>query len=331
MDKIKTLRYIIPIIFLVVAFKLLYPHINDLQRLYQFKNNLNYFWIVIAILAQVSQYVEDGFFTKSMFRLINFRIKLWDTVRVASLDVFATRLFPLGQLGPLAATIYFYHKFGIDYDAIIFLNLLYSLAGILLMGFLLIISLPVMPFHTFAVPVHLYLLAVAIFLLLIFLISVILMLRIKNFYKRVFAFLNNLKWFIQFKESLKKTESYKGLFAEHKWKFLMYAGGKNLFYYLADIITLEACFLALHISPHISLIIFAYILSQIAGALTLIPAGLGSTDAALGIIFLSTTINPAVSVVVIILYRLISLLMPFPLGALSYYSLKHQFSEKNKN
>ncbi len=325
MDKLKILRNIILIIFLLLAVKVLYPHISDIQKLYAAKNSLNYFWIVIAILSQLSQYVEDGIFTKLMFKLVNFRIKIKDTVRVASLDVFATRLFPVGQLGPLAATFYFYHKFGIDYDAIIFLNFLYSVAGISLMVLLLLISLPTIPFSTFEIPVHLYLFITVVIMVLISFTVLFLLIRVKDFHKKIFFYFSKFEWFKKVEQILGKVETYKNLFKNHKFRFIGYSFGKNLFYYLADIVTLEACFLAFHVEPHISLIIFAYIISQVAGALTLLPAGLGSTDATLGIVFLSTNINPGISVTVIILYRLISLILPFPLGILSYYSLKKEF------
>ena len=324
MNRWKALRYLILLILLIIFVYTFYPHIGDFKSLYQIRDSLNYIWIIIGILSQASQYLDDGYFTRKILKILHFNIKLSDTIQVAAVDVFATHLFPIGQFGPLASNLYFYRKLGLDTQAVVFFNIVMSIVGVAVLIALFLFSSITIPNKTFPFPVHIYLLTTLFILFMLFLGILFLAFKVVKIQKNLEKFLKKFKWFISFKENFAHLRRYREFLSEKRGKFFAFAVTKSLLYYLADILTLLTCFLAFHTFPSISLVIFAYILSQVAGAITLIPAGIGSTDITLGVIFLSTGIPSGIVVGVIILYRLLSFVLPIPLGAASYYSLKNK-------
>lgn len=85
---------------------------NDFNKLWQLKDTLDYRWIAAAFFSQIFQYVGDGWFSQLLQSDIKVKIK--DSLRIASLNVFAAHILPVGEAGGLAATDHFYRKLGVD-------------------------------------------------------------------------------------------------------------------------------------------------------------------------------------------------------------------------
>lgn len=133
-----------------------------------------------------------------------------------------------------------------------------------------------------------------------------------------------IRWYPQLTHVLQQWPSYGQMLAVHGAKFVVLVDAKSLAYFALDVLTIQTCFLALHISPSIALVATAYMLSLVFGYLAMTPAGLGAADATLTLVFLKAGLNPGAVVGVILLYRLVNVLLPAPFGAWSFYSLKRK-------
>ena len=323
MNKRKAFQYLLFILFLVIAWWEFSPYIGDLGEIYQYRNTLAYWWIGIALLLQTVQYGIDGYFIRELFRILGIKIGLQDTVRISALDIFAIRLVPVGKFGSLAAFIYFYRKLGVSTQFIVYLNLVFGFITVFLQIFIFLLSSSLIHSATFPVPLHTYLLEAIAIASPVLLLLLILVLRVGEFRRLLNTLLHKIPWYRTLEKNLVTLEKFRKLMRKRLGKFLGLAVSKDLLYYLCDVIILESCFLSFHTFISLPLIVFAYIVSLIAGTVSLLPGGLGATDAALGVIFISAKVNPVVTVGVILLYRLVSFLYPFLVGALSYYSLRH--------
>jgi len=99
---------------------------------------------------------------------------------------------------------------------------------------------------------------------------------------------------------------------------------KDLAYYAIDIASIEGCFLALHTAPHVALVATAYLVSLVFGYIAMTPAGLGATDATLTVVLLGGGVSASAILGMILLYRLINVVLPAPLGAWCFYTLRRE-------
>lgn len=330
MTKWQFFRYLLLLLFLVTGIYEFSPHVKELQKLYILRESVNFGWIGVALLAQIAQYAGEGYFTKTLYKIMQFDIKTKDAFRIATMDVFATHLLPLGQFGSVATNFYFLKKLGIETQAILFFNLVWGVVtACVLFAFLILTSLTIQN-QMFSFPVHSYFLVLFTIAVIFFLVLGILLLRSTLFRRFFHPILKKINLEKAFSESREAWKHYKNLFFKQKKKFIGLIVLKDILYFFGDVLIIESCFLALHSSPSFPLVVFAYIVSLIAGYITLTPAGLGSTDATLGVIFLSSHVSPAVTLGVILLYRLVSFLFPIPFGGFSYFLLNRDLKVKKQ-
>src|SRR5581483_3726755 len=106
----KIFKFFIFTAFIFLAIWQFYPYLSDFSKLYKYRYSFNYFWIIIAALFQITQYISEGYFIRKLLKIFNFNVNIKNSIKIAALDVFAIRILPLGYFGPLAAFIYFYRK-----------------------------------------------------------------------------------------------------------------------------------------------------------------------------------------------------------------------------
>ena len=246
-------------------------------------------------------------------------------IKIASLNVLAAHLFPVGEAGSIATAYYFYKKLGVGAQSFIFLSMCWStitFSTLLLMFLTSLFFIPHLPNINFQ--------QVAIAIIFALLIVSILLLASRHLIWRLFK--DPLQKLPIFKELLEFKDSFhhyrKAIFA-HKF-FLLQAIAAAFLYYGTNVITLSFAFLTFGQAPPIAIVIFAYTLSMISGWVTLSPAGLGASEATLIIIFLQFGLDPAKSIGAVLAFRLISFWIPIPAGALSYISLKRHLNINEK-
>lgn len=304
---------------LLVAFALfrLYPHFADFSKIYELKNHINYFYLTIGILAQSGQYIGDGLLSQTLLKIVGVSMSFKNTIKIASLNVLAAHLFPVGEAGSITTAYYFYKKLGVSTQNFLFLSVSWSIITFSVLVVMFLISLLFIPYLP-----KLNFQAASIGIIIAASLSILIFLGARRFIWRKFAGkitrLEIYKELAKFKESLhdhrKAILSHKILLAE--------AIVAAFVYYGTNIVTLTFSFLTFGQLPPISVLTFAYALSMISGWVTLSPAGLGAAEATLLLVFLGFGLDPAQSIGAVLVFRLISFWIPIPAGAFSYISLK---------
>lgn len=318
------LRYLLILILVAIAIWRILPQLKDFREFLDLAENINIPWLTIAIGAQISQYIGDGWLSYLLLRIIGIRINFTKTTLIASLNVFAAHILPVGQAGVIATVYYFYRKLGVDNQSLIFLTAAWSFStGISLIIMLLVsmVFLPKIPYIQFHLSTltqyFLVVASVAIFAIILFRKS--LWPKIENFLKR-HAFAGELLTFIS------NLELHKNAILKNKnLVFLSLVAG--FIYYAGNILTLTACFLAFGYTPNLYMVTFAYFISLVAGWITLAPGGIGATEATMLIIFNEFGIQPSLSIAAMLTFRLISFWIPIPAGAVSYAILHRSFKK----
>lgn len=319
----KVLRWLLILALVSLAIYHLKPHFADFKQIPNLLENVNYFWLLASALAIVGQYFGDGWLSQILLTISGHKINLKQTIKIASIDVFAAHILPIGEAGVIATSAYFYKKLGVKNQGIIFLTIAWALVTNIVLAIFLLISmlfLPKLP----NVPIHLSdlakltITAAAIALLLILIFRKFILGQItKRFannkiYREIQVFFRNLS---QHKDNITKN---KMLTAK--------ATTAALIYYIANIASLYFCFLAFGASPNIAIVTFAYLLSLVTSFITLTPAGIGTSEATMILVFLQFGINPPLATASVLVFRLFAFWLPIPAGALAYLSLKNKDS-----
>lgn len=319
------LRWLILITLIALAIWRIYPHLAELSDFIKITKKVNLVFLFLAILTQIGQYIGDGWLSQLALKIVGIRINLRKTLEIASIDVFAAHIFPVGEAGVIATTYYFYKKLGVDNQSLIFLTIFWSLSTGIALVILLLISLFFMPkipnvsFRPSQPTLYL--------IILLSLLALFLVLSRKTLWPKIEKFLSR---FAPAREILKFTrnlQEHKDTIIRHK-RLSFEAIVAGFIYYLSNIATLAFCFLAFGQLPSLALISIAYFISLIAGWIALSPGGLGATEATLILIFHEFNIEPSLSLAVILAFRVINFWLPIPAGAISYFSLGREFKKK---
>lgn len=329
MKKWTWFRYlIVTVIFIVIVYKFL-PYLKDFEQLSKTFNRISFIWFFAALAVQAGQYLQDGYFTKKALRILDFKIKFRNAVQIGVLDVFSAHLLPVGTFGAMVSMLYFYGKFGLDVHGVLFYNFVIGIFNVLILLFLFIFSSLLVPSSAFIVPINSYLLTAVLIIIAVVSISVFLAFRIKKVRLLMLNFLNRFHWFKSWENSMERWRQYRRLQMEHRVEFAFFVTAKSALYYLCDMFVLLAAFWSLNTHVPLTFIMFAYTMSLLVGYISFLPAGLGSADATLALIFLAMKINPLVVFSAIVFYRIVSFGIPVPVGAVSYLFLRREIRKKD--
>jgi uncharacterized membrane protein YbhN (UPF0104 family) len=107
------LRWLLIIILVGLAIWRLYPYLKDFEKLLELKQNINFVWLTLSAFLIVGQYFGDGWLSQILLQIAGYKINLKTTIKIASIDVFAAHLLPIGEAGVIATVAYFYKKIGV--------------------------------------------------------------------------------------------------------------------------------------------------------------------------------------------------------------------------
>jgi len=316
---LKVLQYLIIIAIVILAVSRLTPHIEDFSKLWDLKDHINYWWILAALFSQVFQYVGDGWFSQILLKISDIKIRFKDSMRIASLNVFAAHILPVGEAGGMAAAYHFYKKLGVDTEKFIFLTICWTA----ITHFLLLMLFIIPSFFLQDITATLNTSIISISITIVTLIILSTYLSRKHLFKKFKKHLGKYKWAKPFISFVQNRKIYTARLKKHPW-LLIQSLIASLIYYASNIATLAFSFLALGIFPSITLIIFAYAAALIFSKITLAPAGIGAAEASLILIFLGAHIDPTIAIGATLIYRFISFWLPIPAGFVSFYSLKKE-------
>jgi uncharacterized protein (TIRG00374 family) len=317
MKRGKYLRYLILIFLIVLATQKIFselPSKEDLKLIFQ---NINYFWVLLALISQTGQYIGDGLLSKELLFLIDYKIGLKDTFRIAALNVFSAHILPIGEAGALTTSYYFYHKLGVKTKDFIFLSISWSVITNIVLAIIFLTALPFLPLINIPLKLNLNNIFAAIAIILTLTFSYLKRKSIWHWLKKSF---NKFQWFGNISDFVQNRSEYKNRLTNNP-KIIFICFWAAAIYYISNILTLSFSFLAFGSFPSFAIIIFAYTISLVSGWVTLAPAGIGATESVLFIIFLASGMDTTTSIATIFLFRLISFWLPIPTGFLSFVSL----------
>lgn len=313
---LKLLQYFLLFAIVGLAIWRLLPHIQDFNKIYELKDNIHYGWLLAALGTQFTQYIGDAWLSRTLLLLVDVKARMKDSIRIASLNVFAAHLLPIGEAGGVAATYHFYRKLGVTPEKFIFLTICWAVIANLLLFLLLIIPV----FFISNKPAFInksLLLAGGGFVL----IGLTLYIGRNIIFVKLEKVFGKYKWFSNISNFFKHSDAYKKLLIENPSTVLQSFLAAGI-YHASNVATLAFSFLAFNTLPPLELIVFAYSASLLFGRITLTPAGIGAVEASLILIFTEmTTVNNYTLLAAIFLYRFISFWLPIPAGLLSFYSL----------
>lgn len=319
----KVLQYLVIIAVIILAISRLSPYVNDFNKLIELKDNINFWWILAAVFSQVFQYVGDGWFSQLLLKVADIKVHFKDAIRIASMNVFAAHILPVGEAGGLAAAYHFYRKKGVSTEKFIFLSICWTGITNILTVLLFIIPSYFLQEITPALNTGIIFVGIFISTLVLLMIYVIR----HHLISKLEKYLGKFKWAKPFFSFYRNRKVYLKRLTQHPWLIFLSILA-SLTYYASNIATLTFSFLALGAFPSMTLIIFAYAASLLFSKLTLAPAGIGAAEASLILIFLGAQIDPTIAVGATLIFRFISFVLPIPAGFLAFYSLKKESHDK---
>lgn len=317
----KALRWILIGGLIALAIWRLSPQLKDLKEFKNLTQNINWFFIVLAVVSQVSQYIGDGWLSQLCLKIVGISINFEKTIKIAALNVFAAHILPVGEAGVIATVYYFYKKLGVDNQSLIFLTLFWSISTGISLAIMLVASMLFLP-KIPSLEIHISRIVLYILVALLLLLLVLFTTR-RSLWPKIEKL---LRGFAPTREIIKFADNlnvYKNDLAKNK-VLVLKAVIAGFIYYAGNIATLAFCFLAFGKLPPLSLVTFTYFISLVAGWITLAPAGIGATEATMVIIFHEFGVEPALSLAAMLSFRLISFWLPIPTGALAYFQLKKE-------
>jgi uncharacterized protein (TIRG00374 family) len=324
---VKILRYALLIAIITFAVTQLWPHLKDFSKLWALKDEIRVQWIAVAVFSQAFQYIGDGWLSYILLEITGTKVRIWDAIKIASLNVFAAHLLPIGEAGGMAAAFHFYRKIGISIEKFIFLTLSWN---VITNGFLiLMIIFSSLTLEEIPISIKPRTLIIAMICILLSIIGIYLS-RKKILAKLEQAF-GKHHWTQDFFSFCRNFGTYKKMITSQPGKILQALAGGAI-YYGSNVATLLFSFMAFGVKPSIMLTAFAFATSLIFGRITLAPAGIGAAEATLILVFLNGGMDATVTVTAVLVYRLMSFWLPIPAGLLSYYSLqKHTYKAVKEN
>lgn len=324
----KIFRFLLILAIVIIAVWQLAPHLRDFGQIYNLRYKINYLWLFFAMISQSGQYIGDGWLSLILLKVTRTRVSFINALRIASMNVFAANLLPVGQAGALATAYYFYKKLGVTNQNFIFLSICWTAittSSLLLIFTFSLITLKELPNLGFS-----YKITALIILLVILSISSLSLISKKIVWPKVRHLISKTAIFQEFALFKKNFPNFKQAIKTNKFSFYK-AFIAAFVFYLSSIFTLMFSFLTFGIKVPFDVAAIAYTLSFVAGWITLAPAGIGATEATMILIFLQFNFPPAEAVAGTLLFRLISFWIPIATGLISYVSLKRTTAQKSSH
>lgn len=326
-------RYLLGALFIGITIWIIYPKLADsLKDAPLLLHEANKSLLLLLVVFQGLAYFGDGWLSKILLGMANFRIKLKDTIRVAILGVIGGQIIPV--FGGTAITYHIYRKFGVSFNNAVFLVFAWTFfvwAVYFLSLFLSLFFIPKSYFDLLSaksVFASVASLLVVAYLLLRrrgkALVGIALPLigavnkMISRFAGEGPIKLDNARTLVsEFFQDIEIAMRHKAKFGQ---AFLA-----ALLFYSGNLATLYVSFLVFGFKPEFALLVLAYVLSWILAVLILVPEAPGVIEASLVAVFIALGFPAHISLFASLLFRLFSYWLPLPLAVHSYLKLKGKF------
>jgi uncharacterized protein (TIRG00374 family) len=146
--------------------------------------------------------------------------------------------------------------------------------------------------------------------------------------------LNQIFRAFRIKREVFKEASVKKLFGElhddyqilsSRWRNLVGPGGWSLIANMAEIATIYAVYIAFGEWVNIGAVIIAYAVANFAGAIAVLPGGIGVYESLMTIVMVSAGVPAGLSLSVTVMYRVINMMTFLPIGYILYHRAVRKF------
>lgn len=318
-------------LFFILAFILL--KFSDFQKVIETIKKAKPLFVLLALFAQVLTYLSVVFLLDNLLMIHNLKIRFSKLIKSVFSMNFLNVAFPSGGLSGTSFLFYFFSKEKIKKGIGAVIVVLYYLFNNL-------------SFYFFLFGVLIYLIAkheikteeimasaVGILVTLFLTLGLYLFFRKKKLFERVlhwvFSQINKISKRITKREVLKEDEVLM-IISEfyHGWhevknkkiqisKSLLYA----IFVHVFDILTIFFLFFALNYKVSLVVLIIGFVLANIFSFLSFIPSGFAVFEVSLALIYSGFGVPFSLAVLVVLVFRFLSLWLPIPVGFWSYRSL----------
>ena len=316
---VRITRYLVLLVMLGLAVHLILPQIASLKHSYQVIQDM-IFWVVgLAILAQTASYLGSGYLLKALVRLSGSYLSILNGTMI-TLAGTSFGMVAGGMVGSSAATFRWMQKKNIPPDAA-------TLAGtfpVLFNDIVLITITLVGLIHLLTVHQLTRLQGISFGLILMFLISLIGLLALSQSKREVLIRLAekaSFRW-AQFSHQPYQPKRIKdylvGLFNAVKillaggWRGPLLGAVLNVAF---DMLSLYLLFIAARNPISLGVLLTGYGLPLLIGRMAfMIPGGVGVVESTMTALYTSLGVPYSVAVVVVLTYRVLSFWLPLVLG-----------------
>ncbi|HZB94563.1 MAG TPA: lysylphosphatidylglycerol synthase transmembrane domain-containing protein [Herpetosiphonaceae bacterium] len=295
-------------------------------------------WLFAAFLIQFAVYLSFAAVYWRSLALLGHRVKLMSMYGIAFVAIFLGRIFPAGGTSTYAFLLYQLRRRGVPdgtgaitvtLDGLSYYATFFSL---LLAGFVYL-------FTQGQLRVNQVLFIVLIVLGIIFLVMYIWALHYDRplLTRRALALKNRVARLLH--RSWGDTgvlafiaEVYDGmaLVKRNRWGFLQLVG-LQLVALLLDCLTILLLFRSLDVAPHFSIVLLGYCLANFFSAVTSLPGGGGSFEAAMTLTFTQLELRSEIAISVTLLYRLLAFWIPLFVAGIVYQYIQKGPSEPSSH
>lgn len=322
-------------LFFILVFVLL--KFSDFQKVVETIKKAKFIFVLLALSAQVFTYISVAYLINILLETHNLKIKFVKLVKGVLSMNFLNVAFPSGGLSGTSFLFYFFSKEKIKKGiGAIIVVLHYLFNNLSFYFFLFGVLIYLIAKHE--VRADEFIASIAGFLVTLFLtFGIYLFFRKKKLFEKVlhwiFSRINKISRRIAKREVLKEAEVFM-IISEfyHGWgevknkkiqisKSLLCA----IFVHVFDILTVFFLFSALNYKISLAVLVIGFVLADVFSFLSLVPSGFAVFEVSLALIYSGFGVPFELAVLVVLVFRFLSLWLPIPIGFWSYRSLTEEY------
>lgn len=320
------------IIFGVIAVGLyfLLPRLVGTRDAFSLITKANYWWLGVALLAEIASFMGYAFLTRFVFRLLKAELSLGLVTRINLSGFAASRLFSIGGIGGFVVTYQALAKRGVSRSI--------AVVAVATQQFFIYIVLWMIFFGSlaylvaggrassgstiFAIIVIAMILSSLTYLIYLYGHPTQLRRRAQQFARvvnRIFRreMLNESgidEWVDHIRAGIRPMAARRGT--------IRTAGFYAVVWWSFDILCLYLTFQAFGYTIPVGQLLIAYSIAFTVGMFAPTPGGLGAVEALLLATFAGFGVPSAIAVAAVLVYRLLNYWLPFPIGLATYFTIR---------
>ena len=285
-------------------------------------------WILLAVILQAGTYAAAGQAMRQILLTLGHSFSLWFMYKLDLAMLFLSHTIPSGAFTGVIYMIRVLRKRGVSQAQGTSTSLILLMSGYIGFFLLLVVGLLALPALNADADIPLQSIGYALGIALIMFVLIDWAIAKRSLVSRCFHFLiSHTRFHSRFEHRLRQLEKFfnelaqgRELFAKDKRKFIAPIISQFLVLFL-DCLTLWVIFYAFGKSAPFAAIVLAYAVGRFLGAISLLPGGLGSFDAAQIFMLKALGVPLAAATLVTLVFRLFAYWIPTPIGLYYYRKL----------